>query len=175
MNLNEIILNRRSIRKFTPRIVGKEEIIEIIRAAMYAPSAVNRQPWHFVVIDNRKTLEDVMRIHPNAGMLSTAPLAILICGDEERQHDTNYWTADCGAATENLLLSASALGLGSCWIGIYPRLQRMQAFHDLFALPPHIQAFALIALGYPAEKKDLPDRFDPSRIYHNSWGKKYSL
>lgn len=170
MNLTEFILNRRSIRRYTAQSVEHEKIVEIIRAAMYAPSAVNRQPWHFIVIDSRDILAEVMQIHPNAGMLSTASHAILVCGDEKRQHDTNYWIADCGAATENLLLAASALGLGACWIGVYPREQRMNAFRELFSLPPYIHPFALAALGYPAENKELPERYDPSRIYHNTWG-----
>lgn len=169
MNPIDFILNRRSIRKYSDKKIENSVVLEIIKAGMYAPSAVNKQPWHFILIDDRSLLEAIIKMHPNAGMLSSAPAAILVCGDENRQHDKGYWIADCGAATQNILLAAHALGLGTCWIGLYPREQRMAAIKEMFNLPGHIQAFALVALGHPSEQKPRPERFDPSRIYHNNW------
>lgn len=174
MNLLEIIIKRRSIRKYKAQKVEKEKIETILRAAMYAPSAVNKQPWNFILVDDRKVLDEIMDIHPHAGMLKTASHAILVCGDEKRQHDQGYWVADCGAATENLLLAARGVDLGACWIGVYPREQRMKAISKLFGLPSHVQPFALISLGYPDEEKEVPDRYDPSKIFLNSWGQSYS-
>ncbi len=173
MNLIDTIIKRRSIRRFTSLPVTKEMIEAMIRAAMYAPSAVNKQPWHFIVVDDRKIMDEVMSIHPNSKMLSSATLAVLVCGDEKLQHDTGYWIADCGAATENLLIAATSLGLGSCWIGVYPRENRMEAFSALFKLPAHIRPFALVALGHPAEEKLIPARFDQSKIFLNTWANPY--
>jgi len=170
MNLTDIIKKRRSIRNFTSQEVEKEKIVALLEAAMYAPSAVNKQPWHFIVIDDREKMEAIMKIHPNSKMLSTADVCILVCGDLVQQHDTGYWIADCAAATQNILLAATALGLGSCWVGIYPREIRMKAMKEIFSLPGHIEAFAIIALGYPAEEKKTPQRFQPEKIFLNQWG-----
>jgi len=163
------ILDRRSIRKFTDQKIDDQVITKLITAAMYAPSAVNRQPWHFVVIDQRHIMERIMEIHPYAGMLRTASHAIVVCGDEQQQHDDGYWVVDCGAATENLLLAAHSLGLASCWVGLHPREARKKGIAELLQLPRHVQPFALVALGYPAEQKPRPERFQPEKVKHNSW------
>lgn len=165
----DLIITRRSIRKFKAISIEKEKILEIIKAAMYAPSAVNRQPWHFIVIDDKSIMVDIMEFHTNSKMLGTASHAILICGDETLQHDKDYWIAYCGAATQNMLLSAHALGLGACWVGIFPREHRIKSISALMNLPAHIKPFALVALGYPDEKKETPERFKAERIYHNTW------
>ncbi len=102
-------------------------------------------------------------------MLDSASHAILVCGDEKLQHDKGYWVADCGAATENLLLAVKSIDLGACWIGVYPREQRMAAFKELFHLPGHVQPFALVSIGYPAEEKEIPERYKADRIYLNRW------
>jgi nitroreductase len=172
MNFPEIIKKRRSIRHFTSQNVEAEKIEALLHAAMYAPSAVNKQPWHFIVIDDRTVLNKIMEIHPHSKMFETANLGILICGDLQLQHAHGYWIADCAAATENLLLAATALELGSCWVGVYPREERMKDMKELFQLPSHVEAFALIAVGYPAEEKKTPDRFHPEKVFLNQWGKK---
>jgi len=175
MNLTDLIKKRRSIRRFTAQKVEKVKIEALLQAAMYAPSAVNKQPWHFVVIDDRHLMQSVMEIHPNSKMLETANIGILVCGDLQQQHDTGYWIADCAAATENILLAATAMNLGSCWIGIYPREPRMKAMKEIFSLPVHVEAFALIAIGYPAEEKKMPERFHPEKIFYNQWGKHFPV
>lgn len=172
MNLLDVIMKRRSIRKFTSQKVEQEKTEALLKAAMYAPSAVNKQPWRFIVIDDRKVMDKIMIIHPYSRMFETAALGILVCGDLQAQHGDGYWIADCGAATENILLAATAIGLGSCWLGVYPRAERMKSFRELFNLPEHIEPFALIAIGYAAEEKMTPDRFDRSKIHINQWGKK---
>jgi len=167
----EIIKNRRSIRKFTAQEVEKEKIELLLQAAMFAPSAVNKQPWAFIVINDRNILNKIMEVHPHSKMFETANLGILVCGDLQQQHDTGYWIADCAAATENILLEATSLGLGSCWVGIYPREVRMNAMREIFSLPAHVEAFALVALGYAAEQKNTPERFHPEKVFLNQWGK----
>ncbi|MFO7934603.1 MAG: nitroreductase family protein [Bacteroidales bacterium] len=165
----DYIINRRSIRKFKDQRIDNEIIKTLLEAAMYAPSAVNSQPWHFVVVDSREIMDRIMEIHPYAGMFRTASHGLVICGDEKLQHGDGYWVVDCGAATQNLLLAAHTLGIGSCWVGIHPRKERKDAFSRLLELPPHVQPFALVALGYPDEKKPRPVRFRPDRVKRNNW------
>lgn len=167
------ILDRRSIRRFTEQKIDRETIKLLLTAAMYAPSAVNKQPWHFVVIDQRQILEKIMEIHPHAGMLQTASHGIVICGDELLQHDDGYWVVDCGAATQNLLLAAQTLGLGACWVGLHPREGRKASFTTLLELPSHVKPFALVALGYPDEKIPRPERFKSDKVRQNSWKLQY--
>lgn len=171
--LIDLILTRRSIRKFKAIRVERDTIQSVIKAAMYAPSAANRQPWHFIVIDEKSIMVDIMAFHSNSRMLGTASHAILICGDENLQHDNNYWKADCGAATQNMLLAAHSLGLGACWIGIFPREYRMNSISALMKLPDHIKPFALVAIGYPDEKKNTPERFKAERVFHNTWNQPF--
>ena len=169
MELSEAIYNRRSIRRYTDQIVDEGIIDEIIHAGMYAPSAANKQPWHFIVFSDLQTKAAVMDVHPHSSMLSHAQKAILVCLDENLQHDTGYGAVDCAAATQNMLLMAHALGLGACWIGVYPREQRMSALRKIFYLPDHITAFAIVSLGYPLQSKERPDRIIRERIHKEKW------
>jgi nitroreductase len=175
MNMEKLnyILDRRSIRRFTDQKIDNEKIKSILTAAMYAPSAVNMQPWHFVVIDKSSMMEKIMEIHPHARMLQSASHAVVVCGDEQLQHDDGYWVVDCGAATQNLLLAAQTLGLGACWVGLHPREERKAAFSRLLHLPSHVLPFALVALGYPEEFKPRPDRFHGEKVKYNGWNKPY--
>ena len=175
MNMEKLdfILDRRSIRRFTNQKIDKSQIKTMLTAAMYAPSAVNMQPWHFVVIDDPAMMEKIMEIHPYARMLQSASHAVVVCGDELLQHDDGYWVVDCGAATENLLLAAQALGFGACWVGLHPREERKISFSRLLQLPSHVKPFALVALGYPEELKPRPDRFHPEKVKYNGWDNAY--
>jgi nitroreductase len=169
MELISGILTRRSIRRYRPSLVPETVIEELLRAAMHAPSARNEQPWHFIVVDNRELLDQIRNSHPYAAMLSEAPLAIIVCGDTSLELSPGYWPVDCAAATQNLLLAAHARGLGSVWLGVYPRAERMDKIRDLFHLPQKVQPFAVIALGEPAENKPTPDRYKPERVKRNGW------
>jgi nitroreductase len=102
-------------------------------------------------------------------MLAEAQTAILVCYDVNLQHDEGYGPVDCSNATQNMLLAAHALGLGACWVGIYPRIKRMEALHSIFELPLNVKAFSVIALGYPAEKKPMAERYKPERIHFEKW------
>ena len=172
MELYEGLITRRSIRKYTADPVSKEDLEEIIKAGMYAPSAVNCQPWHFIVIENKETFEKIINIHAYAKMLKDAQAAILVCGDEELQHGDGYWAVDCGAVTQNMLLAAHAKGLGAVWLGLHPREERKKEIKKLFQLPDHIQPFSIISIGWPAEQKETPERFKPERIHYSKWQQK---
>ena len=173
MEFQELFFDRRSIRKYTDKPIDAHLVKSVLTAAMYAPSAVNRQPWHFVVLDSREMLERTMEIHPHAGMLSTANLAVVVCGDLDLQHDDGYWVPDCGAATQNLLMAAHFHGLGACWVGLHPREGRKESMARLLGLPGHVKPFALVAMGYPAERKSRPQRFHPEKVKRNHWGQDY--
>lgn len=167
MDALEALFTRRSIRRYTDEPVSDDDLETILEAGMNAPSANNRQPWHFVVVDDREKLNAIMDIHPYSRMLAEAPVAILVCGDTEVS--SGYWQQDCAAATENILLAARALGLGTCWLGVTPNEQRAPAIADLFGLPENMQPLNVIALGHPAEEKGRVDRYSDEKVHKNGW------
>ncbi|MGI6686051.1 MAG: nitroreductase family protein [Bacillota bacterium] len=168
-DLLNAILSRRSIRKFTSEPISDELVTELLKAGMSAPSAHNQQPWQFVVIKKREALNQIMRFHPYSTMLKEANLAILVCGDRNLFKSENFWTQDCAAATENILLAAHALGLGAVWMGIYPQAVLVKSMMILIEAPENIIPFSLIAVGYPKEKKDAANRFEEKRIHYDRW------
>jgi len=163
------IVKRRSIRKYKDEIIDETLITQSIKSGMYAPSAVNKQPWHFIVFDGKETVEKIAAIHPNSQMIKNATKSILVCGDINIVHAPGYLPCDCSAATQNMLLTIHALGLGGVWIGIYPREARMEGMKEIFNLPENIVPFSIIAIGYPDENKELPNRFKPERIHTGKW------
>jgi nitroreductase len=174
METLEAIFTRRSIRKFLATPVEEEKIEILLRAAMSAPSAVNEQPWAFIVLTDRDLFAEIMRVHPYAAMLKTAPLAILVCGDLAREKAPGNWPLDCANATENLLLAAHASGLGAVWCGVYPEPGRMRALAALLHLPREILPFALIASGYADGQAAMPaERFSFERVHRNDWSRSY--
>jgi nitroreductase len=169
MDAMEAILSRRSIRRYTDKPVPEEVITELMEAAMSAPSASNQQPWQFVIINDRRILDEIPRFHPYAHMLKEAPLAIAVCGDENLSSLREYWVQDCSAATQNILIAAHAMGLGAVWLGVYPREERFKATQKLLGLSRHVIPLCLISIGYPAEQKPPSNRYDASRVHHNGW------
>lgn len=175
MNTFDAILNRRSIRKFLNEKIDDEIIIKIIEAAMYAPSARNYQPWQFIIIYDRQILNSIAEFHPYAQMLNEAPLAILVCGDTRIEPSAEYLALNCAAATQNILLSSFEFGLGSVWIGIYPKPERISETRKIINLPTEIMPISLVAIGKSGEKKNRPQRFRGDRIYKNTWGEKFLI
>jgi nitroreductase len=168
MDAMEAILSRRSIRNYTSQKVSDQLIKELLEAAMSAPSAGNEQPWHFVVINDRNLLEEIIRFHPYAGMLRKAQVAIFICVDLDLG-DEGFLVQDGSAATENLLIAAHAKGLGAVWLGIYPLKERITGMLKLLDLPERILPLSLIAIGYPAEEIPRENRYHPARVHTNRW------
>ena len=165
----EAILSRRSIRNYTEQPVSDEVLKELLNAAMSAPSAGNAQPWHFIVINEHKILDEIPKFHPYSRMLKKAPVAICVCGDLQREKFEGFWVQDCSAATQNLLIAAQAKGLGAVWLGIYPREDIVDAMRKLLSLPEYVTPLSLVSIGYPAEQKPPVNRYDPSKIHYNQW------
>lgn len=171
----QTILSRTSVRAYTDQKVEKTKIEKLLRAAMAAPTAVNKQPWHFVVIEDKHVLEQIAEEIPTAKMAARAPLAITICGDMEKALDgegRGFWVQDASAATENLLLAAHAMGLGAVWTSVYPIKDKVEATRALLNLPETIVPLGTIVIGYPKEKPLPKDKWKPENVSYNTFGGK---
>jgi nitroreductase len=150
MTLTEAIHARRSIRKYKAQEVTQEQLDALLEAAMLAPSANNGRPWNFVVVRSRDKLDQIAAAHPYAKMLKQATLAIVICGEiDSTDYMSSFFPQDCGAATQNLLLKAVDLGLGTCWCGVYPVEALIKKFRDILGIASI--PFNVIAVGVPDE------------------------
>ena len=168
-NTIDTIYDRRSVRKYIDKEVNPDLVDEILRAAMFAPSGCNKQPWHFVVFNDKELIKEIKAMHPYASALATAPVCIMVCGDTQKEMAPGFYQVDCSAAIENMILAAKALGLDTCWMGIYPWEDTMAAFTKRFNLPENVKPFALISVGYSESKQERPRRYDASRIHYNKW------
>lgn len=166
-DLLSLMYTRRSVREYTEKPVTDEQVEAILKAAMAAPSAQDLRPWHFVVVRKRKTLEKLAEVHKYAYMLEKAPLAVVVCGDEEVSE--KHWVEDTVAATQNLLLAATAVGLGGVWVSLYPKRKYQRYVRDLLDIPEHIGVLCIVALGIPAEEKKARTQYDPDRVHREEW------
>ncbi len=168
-----MIYTRRSVRSYSKKEVEEEKLEKILKAAMQAPSAGNEQPWHFIVIRDKKRLEELARIHPYGKMLSLASAAIAVCADLKlSKYHHPMWVQDCSAATQNILIAARMLGIGSVWLGVYPREERMEPLAKFLEVPEDVVVFSLVSLGYPSSGDafyEAPDRDKPERIHREKW------
>jgi nitroreductase len=167
----QFILGRRSIRVYAPGEVSEPAITQLLQAAMAAPSAVAKDPWRFVVIRKKEMLSTIAAALPNGGMLATAALGIVVCGDLDAAHDRqlSYLLQDCSAAIENLLLCAHGLGLGACWLGIHPREDRVRKLKEILQLPASVIPIAAIAIGHLGEEKEPRTRFNCEYVHWEKW------
>ena len=167
----ENIMTRTSIRQFTSQPIAKDTLETIVKAGMAAPSAVNKQPWEFVVITEREMLDSLNAIHPYAN-LKTATAAIVVCGDMQKTLEgegKEYWVQDCSAATENILLAAHGLGLGAVWCGVYPVQERVKDVSEVLELPEYIVPLDIVSMGYPAENPEPKDKWDAGKVHWERW------
>jgi nitroreductase len=167
----DFIFSRRSIRKYQDKEVPEAMLTDLLEAAMAAPSAVAKDPWHFIVIKNRETLNKITTIIPSAKMLSEAPTALIICGDINKVNiqSESFLLQDLSAATENILIAANILGLGTCWLGIHPREDRLAGITELLGLPANIIPMCGVALGWPDEQPEARTRYNPKRVHPERW------
>ena len=167
----ENIHSRKSVRQYTSEPVSETDIQTILKAAMAAPSAVNFQPWRFVVVTEREQLDAMAEILPYAKMLRQAPAAIVVCGETLWMggNENPYWQQDCAAATQNLLLAVEALGLGAVWTGVYPNQDLYPKLHNYLNLPSTVQPFCCIPVGHPAGNEQPKDKWKPENIHYGKW------
>jgi nitroreductase len=167
----DFLFSRRSIRKYSDREIPESMLVDLLEAGMAAPSAVAKDPWHFIVLRTRSSIDQLATALPNGKMLAEATAALVVCGDLDRVHDhqLSFLLQDVSAAIENILLAANALGLGTCWLGIHPREERMATVSQLYGLPANIIPVSGISLGWPDEEKDRRTRFNPEHVHWERW------
>ncbi len=161
------ILKRRSIRQYTDEPVTEEEVTKLLEAAMAAPSASNKKPWHFIVVTEEDTKAKLSEYGSHWQMLADAPVGFVVCGDTGISD--RYWVQDGSAATENLLLAASMMGLGAVWLGCWPNPDRVEPVKKLLGIPEGVEPLAVIAVGRPGEVKEPRTQYDEERVHRNGW------
>ena len=167
------ITTRTSIRQYTDETVSKADIETLLRAGMAAPTAVNRQPWHFVAVTDKAKLAELAG--RRGGMIKQAGVAIVVCGNMDKAMQgpgQAFWVQDCSAATENILLAANAIGLGAVWTGCYPMDDRVAEVSKTLKLPETIVPLCVIAIGHPAEQPAPKDKWKPENVSYNEFGGK---
>lgn len=168
----EDIMSRTSVRAYSDRSVSESEVDTLLKAAMAAPSAGNKQPWRFVVLRDQKILEYIGNNFHTMTMVKDAEVAVVVCGDLKATFEgdgKDYWIEDVSAASENLLLAAHAMGLGAVWCGVYPQMERVRQFSELLHLPDDIIPLNCIAIGYPAGDTTTKDKWKPEYVHYNTW------
>lgn len=165
----DAIMTRSSVRSYTSQAVDKSQIDKLLRAAMAAPTAGNRQPWEFVVVTDRAILDAFPSIIPGAHMAAKAQLAIVVTGTPAKALLPDYWIQDCAAATENILLMAHSMGLGAVWCGAYPNNSedRVGQMQKLLSLPEGTFALNVIVVGHPDSEPTIKDKWDDAKIHYN--------
>ena len=170
----ENIMTRTSIRQFKAQPVEQDKVDILLKAAMAAPSALNLQPWHFIVINDKETIALLSGKQP-----TSAPLMIAVCGDTDKTmlpdgstKLPDFWVEDVSAATENLLLAAHALGLGAVWTGVYPAMDRTAEVANVLNCPQNIVPLAVVRVGYPDESPEPKNKYKEENISYNKFGTK---
>ena len=150
---------RRSVRRFQKKALPDETLTLLMKAAMAAPSGNNAQPWEFVVVRDPKIKADLSRVHTWVSMAAEAAAAIVVLGDK----GSKWWADDCAAATENLLLAAANLGLGTVWCGI--KENDAQAVRKILGVPERLGVLCIVAIGYPAEAPPPHTKYRKDKVH----------
>lgn len=164
-----LIYKRHSERKYADAPVSPEQIEHVLHAAMAAPSANNKQPWSFVVVDDRRILDEIAGFHPYAKMLKGAQFAVVPCVIKDVAQSNPFYPQDMGACVENMLLAAVECGLGGCWCGVHPVEALEKEVAGALGIPDALFPFAVVVFGPSAGERAPSDRFDQSRVHRNAW------
>ncbi|MBL7183502.1 MAG: nitroreductase family protein [Anaerolineae bacterium] len=165
-NVLDMIKKRRSIREYTDQAVTDEQIRQLLEAAMAAPSGSNIQPWEFVVVRDPDLKRQLAQTHTWSYMAADAAVVFVVCANESA---SNHWIADASAATQNLLLAVTALGLGAVWVGIYPSADREAHVRRVLDIPDEIRVLCLVPVGHPAEAKLPRTKYTESKVHYEKW------
>jgi nitroreductase len=170
-NQLKLIFGRRSVRVYAPGDIEETDVREMLNAAMAAPSAMTKDPWRFVTVRQGDTLKALAGALPGGSMLASAAMAIVVGGDLQAAFEQHpgYMVQDCSAAIQNLLLCAHGLGLGACWVGVYPAEESMRKVREIINLPGNIVPVAVIALGRPGEQLEPRTRYNPAYVRAEKW------
>ncbi|MFA5947402.1 MAG: nitroreductase family protein [Candidatus Gracilibacteria bacterium] len=169
METLEAIKKRRSIRKFKNKEIPEDIIKKILMAGMQAPSAGGAKTWHFIVVKDQNLKDQIPEFSPFAEMIKKAPLGILVCSDLNLEKYKGFWQQDCAAAIQNMLLSATDLGLGAVWTGVYPMEGRPEGYKKLLNIPKNVMPVGFVVIGYPAEEPVKTINFMQDRVHENKW------
>jgi len=166
------IMTRVSVREFTGEKISAEQIDTLLRAAMAAPSAINKQPWAFIVVTDEALIGKLGEALPYSRCSNHPACAIIPCGDLSKAIEGEmgaFWINDVSAATENLLLAAHAMGLGAVWTGLHPDMKRAEMVQKMLSLPEYIIPLCVVPVGVPAEHPEVKDKYKPENIHYNVW------
>jgi len=170
MDTIETMMTRRSVRSWDDKPVPEEIVKKILSAAMQTPSARNQQAWQFIVLNDRRVLNEAAQTAPGARHAEKAPLGIIVCGDMSLETATaGYWIQDCAAASMSILLAAYSLGLAGVWTAGYPNMDRASGLAKIAGLPENVIPLSMVLLGYPESKPAPEDRFKEDRVHYNQW------
>lgn len=169
MDVFTAIKTRTSIRKFTSKPISEELLNTVLYAGLCAPTAKNKRPYHFVVVRDKQLLSELARCNPNAAMLKTCALAIVICGDKNIEGMKEFLYADCAAAAQNMLLTIHGLGLGGVWCGVAANSDWSRLLIHRLGLVPKLEPVTVIAVGWPDEEKSTCARWNVARIHYDKW------
>jgi len=166
------IMTRVSVREFTGEKISEAQIDTLLRAAMSAPSAINKQPWAFIVVTDEAVLAQLAEALPYSRCGNHPAIAIIPCGDLSKAipgEMANFWINDVSAATENILLAAHAMGLGAVWTGLHPDMNRAKMVQEMLGLPEHIIPLCVVPIGVPAEQPEVKNKYKTENIHYNRW------
>ena len=167
MEVKEALLKRRSIRKFKEDKISEELINELLIAAMSAPSACNKKPWEFFVITNEEKLQELKKASRFARY--DAPLAIVVCGNLSKALPlqlSTYWIQDCSAATQNILLRVTDLGLGAVWCGAHPQKNVEKKIKEILDLSDKLVPLNIIFIGHPNQEAEPRTQLEEKKIHY---------
>lgn len=168
----ENIMTRVSVRQFTGEKISDEQIDILLRAAMAAPSAINKQPWAFIVVTDEALMAKLGEALPYSRCSNKPACAFIPCGDLSKAIEGEmaaFWINDVSAATENLLLAAHAMGLGAVWTGLHPDMNRATMVQQMLGLPEQIIPLCVVPVGVPAEQPEVKDKYKQENIHFNKW------
>ena len=175
MDVFEAIKNRRSVRAFSNQPVSDKEVEKLIDAARWAPSAGNIQPWQFIIVRDPEIKHGLCKAALDQTFIEEAPVVVVVCADPQRSAKgygsrgiNLYCLQDAAAATQNMLLTAQAMGLATCWVGAF----REEEARKVLKIPEGVRPVAIIPIGYAAEKPRVrPRRSLNEIVYRETYGR----
>ncbi len=169
MDILEAIFTRRSIRQYTGELISDKQLKIVLRAGFYAPSAHNRQPWHFIIVKDKEKIASISEFHPYAKMAPSAGCVIVVCGDKKDESQAGFIAEDCSAAIQNMLLAAHGLGLGAVWCALHPVSKLTKNAKQLFDIPDDIIPVGLVVVGNKEKDRTVSERFKEDRLHYDKW------